>query len=192
MYTDEVNQKALHLFKVGDKIRILKKPANYSSQYGKSPMELKYPAEFTISELNEKTRMDEYVAMGTEEGFGFSMSCLIRDNIVELVNENNPKYVEIEDFTDRNGKIVKRTINGREVVVKDVEFDKKYVKPISLGHCLICNRNFREGEKKYQGYCGTCYSILQGQIGGLTAGINASGGPQTIPAPQIFPSDIPF
>ena len=67
-------------FKIGDKIKIIKKPACWSSGGGKCPLDLSYPRDFTISSIIPEE--GNWFSIGTEEGYGFSSDSLNSDNTI--------------------------------------------------------------------------------------------------------------
>lgn len=68
--------------KIGDKIRITENPITWSSALGKSPENLEYPNTFIVKQIEN---VDSHVALGTEEGYGFSLLILIDKKIIEII-----------------------------------------------------------------------------------------------------------
>ena len=84
-----------HKFKVGDKIRITKRPSSWSSLLNKNyPLNsVIFPFECTIDAIQEE---DDDIAISAG-GYGWSLGTMINDGIVELIEEKNNKMKKFKN-----------------------------------------------------------------------------------------------
>lgn len=95
-------------FGIGDRIRIKAKPNHWASLLGGNPLGLDYPKEFVISEIKAKC---DYVAIGTENGYGFALDSLVQEKIIDKIIPNRGMSPTEQEQRLRVGDRVK-VVNG--------------------------------------------------------------------------------
>lgn len=83
-----------HKFKEGDKIRIHREPIMWSSAFSdNNPLDgkLSYPRIFIIEKIGNGAF--NYLAMRTKDDYGFNLSCLIRNDNIELLTNNKNNFM---------------------------------------------------------------------------------------------------